>query len=58
MQSEKNIQAAMLARDQRARELEDNERNNRRKILSAISKYNLELVRRFSVMKLKIGNSS
>lgn len=46
MQSEKNIQAAMLARDQRARELEDAERNNRRKILAANAKYNLELVSR------------
>lgn len=46
MQLEKNIQAAMLARDERARDLEDTERNNRRKLLAANAKYNLELVRR------------
>lgn len=46
MQLEKNIQGAMLARDERARELEDIERNNRRKLLAANAKYNLELVRR------------
>lgn len=46
MQSEKNIQAAMRARDQRAKELEDYERDNRRKMLAANAKYNLELVRR------------
>lgn len=46
MQLEKNIQAAMLARDERARELEDTEKNNRRKLLAANAKYNLELVRR------------
>lgn len=46
MQLERNIQAAMLARDQRARELEDAERDNRRKLLAANAKYNLELVSR------------
>lgn len=46
MQSEKTFQAAMLARDQRARELDDAEKSNRRKILAANAKYNLELVRR------------
>lgn len=46
IQSEKNIQAAMRARDQRAQELEDYERENRRKMLAANAKYNLELVGR------------
>lgn len=45
MQTEKTFQAAMLARDERARELDDAEKNNRRKIQAANAKYNLELVR-------------
>lgn len=45
MQREKNIQAAMFAYDQKAKELDDAERENRRKLLAANAKYNLELVR-------------
>lgn len=44
MQSDKAICTAILARDQRAQELEDVERSNRRKIQAATAKYNLELV--------------
>ncbi|XP_037030864.1 RIB43A-like with coiled-coils protein 2 [Bradysia coprophila] len=43
IQREKNIQAAMFAYDQRAKELDDTERENRRKLLAANAKYNLEL---------------
>lgn len=45
MKTEQSIQSAMLAHDQRVRELDEAERNNRRKLLAANAKYNLELVR-------------
>lgn len=50
MHSEKMIQAAMLARDQKAKELEDAEKNSRREMLTTNAKYNLELVSPVSLL--------